>query len=110
MPVLKLCQHSLIVLGLASCVSAPSLLDQNQTAAHPEPERAERYADACLISMTGAARSGQQLSKRAVKAIQAELADRQVDCGGPITAAIPVGRAPDRSEMPFAMQSLSFGE
>jgi hypothetical protein len=110
MPVLKLCQHSLVALGLAGCVSAPSLLDQNQTTARPEPEPAERYADACLISMTGTARNGQQLSKRAVKAIQAELADRQVDCGAPITAAIPVGRAPDRSEMQFVMPSLSIRE
>jgi hypothetical protein len=83
-----------LALLLSGCMTSPTLEGSHQ-AATPQQVAVERYYDACLIALTGADRNGQQLSEGAVKGIQAELSDRQVDCGGPVTAAIPAGQTLD---------------
>jgi hypothetical protein len=94
MQLLDLRYFSLLALLLTGCVVAPSLESSRQSeAATQRVESSDQYIDACLISLTGANRNGQQLSQTVVKAIQAELSDRQVDCGGPVTAAIPASQA-----------------
>jgi hypothetical protein len=88
-------------------MGAPSLEEANQTAAVQQAANSDQYLDACHIVKTGADRNGVQLSKRAVKAIQAELTDRQVDCAI-YGSTIAEGRGTAQSSSELSSPSFSF--
>jgi starvation-inducible outer membrane lipoprotein len=71
---------TIVTFLLSACMSAPTLETAQQTTAPQQAANSQEYSDACAIVATGADRNGQRLPKRAVKAIKAELASRQVDC------------------------------
>jgi hypothetical protein len=63
---------------LCGCAGATSL-EAEQTKSQLSPDNPE-IADACHIATTGADRHGVPLPKEALKAIRAELKDKNVDC------------------------------
>jgi phage-related protein len=93
---------------LGGCMGAPSLEEANQTAAPQQAANSEQYADACHIVETGADRNGQRLPKRAVMAIRAELATRQVDCEAYRSPTIAKGRTAPQSPTESSTPSFSF--
>jgi hypothetical protein len=99
----------LIALLLSGCMSAPSL-DTPQQRVDAQPLSNEQYYDACFISKTGAVPNGQRLPKKAVKAIKAELARRQVDCNNYVSPTIASGGTQIQTPAQSPEPTLSFQE